>query len=154
VALPASWTEASLIASMEREVEAVLSPLGLDGNDLLATAVEEDTPSILGVTSVAGVTYGAVADVIKVRTIAQWMAWQRAYDSVLLNVDLVSYPGDSIKDSQAFDHLRERLARAELMARRYDEVQTWLAQAHGVAYVSSTTPTIDPYRYPTTSGSW
>jgi hypothetical protein len=120
MALPSAWTEPLLIGAMEAEVEGVLDNLGLLDTDLIATAVEQDTPAVLGVSSVAAVAYGSVADVIKVRVIAQWCTWQRAYDKAITSSDLKA-GSVTLSDSQAFEHLRERLAMAARAAARYPE---------------------------------
>jgi hypothetical protein len=121
VALPAAWDEDTLEKAIEAELEPVMADLGVDNTSVTETAVEIDVPSILNVTSVADVTYGSVADVVKVLTIAKWCAWQKAYDLVLLETDLKAGPVD-LKDSQSFDHLEKRLAMAYRAASRYSEV--------------------------------
>jgi hypothetical protein len=126
MSLPSAWTEASLIGEMEGELEAVAGPLGLDANDLITRAVEKDVPEVLGVASVAGVTYAAVADVIKVLTIARWRAWERAYQATLLSTDLKSGTA-SLTESQSWEHLRDYLGSLRAAAMRYPEAAVMLA---------------------------
>lgn len=147
MALPAAWTESSLIGALEAELESVSTDLGLDSLDVLATAVGTDTPAILGVLSVADVTYGSTADVVKVLTVAQWRAWQKAVDVAAVKFDLKAGSAD-LKQSQMWTHLTARLASAEAAAMRYSEVQDALGGG-STAYVSSISTAGSPYAYPT-----
>jgi hypothetical protein len=141
--LPGAWTEPTLIDAMLAEAEGVLAALGLGSTSLIATAVEHDTPAVLGVASVADVAYGGVADVVKVRVIAQWCTWQRAYDKAIPLTDVQASSAD-VKRSQTFEHLKARLAAAERAAMRYSEVQAALAGG-ATACVSGTTTANSPY---------
>lgn len=147
--LPASWTESSLTAALEAELESVSADLGLDALDVLSTAVGTDTPAVLGVSSVAAVTYGGVPDVVKVLTIARWIAWQKAVDAASVKFDLKAGSAD-LKQSQVWTQLTARLASAEAAAMRYSEVQAF-ASAGGIAYVTSVAGVGDPYGWPSAS---
>lgn len=149
MALPASWTESSLIAALEAELEPVMADLGLDALDVLTTAAGTDVPAILGVSSVADVSYGAVADVVKVLVIGRWAAWQKAVDVASVRFDLKAGSAD-LKQSQAWTQLMARLASAERAAMRYSEVQEALGGG-SAAYVSSVTVAGNPYGYPVVS---
>jgi hypothetical protein len=151
MALPGAWTESLLVTEMQAETEGVLAALGLGSTGLIATAVEHDTPAVLGVSSVADVAYGSVADVVKVRVIAQWCTWQRAYDKAIPLTDVKGGSVD-VKRSQTFEHLKARLAAAERAAMRYAEVQAALAGG-AVACVSGTSTASSPYS-PLPSPGW
>lgn len=137
MALPASWTEETLVASMEREIEAVSAALELDAMGLIATTVQEDVPSVLGVDSVAAVAYAGVADVIKVRTIAQWLAWQRAYEVAAPEFRIKAGSVD-VAQSEAFDHLEKILACKAAAALRYPEAAAVLTSDGRRAVVPAT----------------
>jgi hypothetical protein len=143
--LPNLWTEPTLIGAVEAELEPVTAALGLDSLDVVATAVGTDVPAVLGVASVAAITYGSVADVVKVLTIARWAAWQKAVDVASVRFDLKAGSAD-LKQSQVWQQLMARLASAERAALRYDEVRATLAGG-GVAYVTSIGGVIDPSRW-------
>jgi hypothetical protein len=149
VALPAAWTESSLIAAVEAELEPVTADLGLDNLDVVATAVGTDVPSVLGVSSVASVTYGTVADVVKVLVIARWIAWQKAVDVAAVRFDLKAGSSD-LKQSQIWTQLTARLASAEAAAMRYSEVQAYAAGG-SVAYVTAISTAGSPYSWPAAS---
>lgn len=144
--LPALWTEATLAAALEAELEPVMTDLGLDALDVIATAAGTDVPAVLGVTSVAAITYGGVADVVKVLVIGRWAAWQKAVDVASVRFDLKAGSAD-LKQSQQWEHLMTRLASAERAAMRYSEVQDALSGG-GVAYVSSSGVVGNPYAWP------
>ena len=149
MALPAAWTEGSLIAALEAELESVSADLGLESLDVLVTAVGTDTPAVLGVSSVAGITYGGVSDVVKVLTIARWIAWQKAVDVAAVKFDLKAGSAD-LKQSQMWTQLTARLASAEAAAMQYSEVQAY-ATSGSLAYVSSIGVAGSPYAWPATS---
>ncbi len=149
MALPSAWTESSLIAALEAELEPVTADLGLDDLDVIITAVGTDVPSILGVTSVAEVTYGGVPDVVKVLVIARWAAWQKAVDVASVRFDLKAGSSD-LKQSQIWQQLMARLSAAERAALRYDEVVAALSGG-AMAYVSGIGVSGDPYRWPGSS---
>jgi hypothetical protein len=150
VALPEAWTEATLLAALEAEVEAVMTDLGLDTLDVLVTAAGTDVPAVLGVSSVAAVTYGGVADVVKVLTIGRWAAWQRAVDVASVRFDLKAGSAD-LKQSQQWAQLSARLESARAAAMRYSEVQDALGSG-STAYVSGIGVAGNPYAWPTSSG--
>jgi hypothetical protein len=140
------FTTSSLLAYMETEVGPVLVPLGLDQSDALLEAVSE-TADLLGV---------AIADVdddLKLRIIGRWLAWRAALGAAVGQYDLTSFPGDSLKRSQLFAHIRMMLAMAEAAALRYEEVAAILASS-STAYVTSIGTVTDPYAYPTTAEGW
>lgn len=145
MALPAAWTEATLIAALEAELEPVTADLGLDSLDVVATAAGTDVPAVLGVTSVAGVTYGAVADVVKVLVIARWCAWQKAVDVASVRFDLKAGSAD-LKQSQTWKMLMTRLGSAEAAALRYEEARAYTAGA-GTGAVTSISLAGDPYAW-------
>lgn len=148
MALPSSWTEGSLIAALEAELEPVMTDLGLDAMDAIATAAGTDVPAVLGVSSVASVTYGAVADVIKVLVIGRWAAWQKAVDAASVKFDLKAGSAD-LKQSQMWAQLSARLESARTAAMRYSEVQDALGGG-SVAYVTSIGVVGSPYSWPST----
>lgn len=149
MALPASWTESTLIAALEAELESVAADLGLDSLDVLSTAVMTDTPAVLGVSSVATITYSGVSDVVKVLTIARWIAWQKAVDVAAVKFDLKAGSAD-LKQSQMWTQLTARLTSAEAAAMRYSEVQAF-ASSGTLAYVSAIGVAGDPYAWPSVS---
>jgi hypothetical protein len=146
VALPASWTESSLIAALEAELEPVMTDLGLDALDVLTTAAGTDVPAVLGVSSVASVSYGSVADVVKVLVIGRWAAWQKAVDVASVRFDLKAGSAD-LKQSQQWTQLTARLESARAAALRYSEVQDALGGGN-TAYVSSVGVAGSPYSWP------
>lgn len=146
MALPSSWTESSLIAALEAELEPVTDALGLDRLDVISTAVGTDVPAILSVSSVASVSYATTADVVKVLVIAQWRAWQKAVDIATVRFDLKAGSAD-LKQSQIFEQLTRRLAAAEAAAMRYSEVQDYAAGG-STAYVSAIGTVGSPYGWP------
>lgn len=121
MALPSAWTESTLTTAVQAELAPVLVPLGLNTSGAVTAAVGTDVPALLNVTSVDAVVYGSIAIVVKVLRFAQWMAWQKAYDAALLSVDLRA-GSSSITDSQAWEHLQERLRLAYDMVASYSEV--------------------------------
>jgi hypothetical protein len=143
MALPVAWTESSLIAAMEDELQAVAEPLGLLDLDVIATSVMRNVPAVLKVTSVEAVTYGSVDDVVKVWVIACWKVWQRAYEVTLPKTRLRAGTAE-IFQSEAWEHLKEQLARAEAAAMAYPEAQAAIAGG-GVAVVGATTTAGSPY---------
>lgn len=149
MALPAAWTESSLIDAVAAELEPVTADLGLDDLNVTTTAVGTDVPAILGVDSVANVTYGATADVVKVLVIARWVAWQKAVDVASVLFDQ-SAGSASQKRSQIWQQLTARLASAEAAAMRYSEVQAVLSGG-STAYVSALGTAGDPYAWPSCS---
>jgi hypothetical protein len=145
MALPSAWTESTLEDAMAAEVESVSAELGLDTLDVLATGVD-DVAAILGVSSVADVTYASAAEVVKVRRIAAWIAWQKAYDVAITSTDLKA-GSVSLTDSQAFDHLTKRLALAASAASVYPEVAAVLQGSSGAAVVGGMSTANSPYQY-------
>lgn len=109
--LPAAWTEATLIAAVEDELESVTADLGLDTLDVIATAVTRDVPAVLGVASVEDVAYAGTADVVRVYEAARWKGWQKAYDVATTKYDLKSGSAD-LKRSQMLDGLRQKVTDA------------------------------------------
>lgn len=126
--LPVAWTEPTLIAAIEAELEPVMADLGLDALDVTTTAVGTDVPAVLGVTSVETVTYAAVADVVKVLVIARWMAWQKAVDVSSVRFDLKAGTSD-LKQSQMWTQLSARLASATAAAMRYSEARVFVGSS-------------------------
>lgn len=147
MALPSAWTESSLSAALEAELEPVMTDLGLDTLDVLDTAAGTDVPAILAVSSVADVSYGSVADVVKVLVIGRWAAWQKAVDVASVRFDLEAGSA-KLKQSQQWQQLTARLDAARVAAMRYSEVQDALGGGN-TAYVSSIGIAGSPYPYPT-----
>jgi len=147
VALPAAWTESTLLEAVENEVQSVSAVLQLvSPSTALETAVNFDVPAVLGVASVEDVDYDGVADVVKVFTIAKWKAWQKAFDSAVALFDVKTASLDA-KQSQIFKQVSSRLAAAETDALRYPEVVDSQSGTIGFAMVSGTATLGSPYRY-------
>lgn len=112
MALPAAWTESTLIAAVEDELESVSADLGLGSLGVVATAVGRDVPALLGVADVADVDYADTATVVKVHAAAVWKGWQKARDVAAVRFDLKAGSSD-LKQSQMWEHLTAKLAEAE-----------------------------------------
>lgn len=142
--LPGAWTEPSLIAAMEAELEPVTAELGLSALDVLSTAAT-DVAVVLGVSDVADVTYTAAADVVKVLLIAKWIAWQKAYDVAITKYNTGLSGGKKFDLGSVFDHIAARLAMAQTAASVYPEVAGALNGSGATAAVSSVSTASSPY---------
>jgi hypothetical protein len=138
VALPASYTEATLTAFLESELTPVLAPLGLDASDAIAEAVNE-VSGLLAPSALADET-----DTLKVRTLARWQGWLAALNAAVLNIDLTAGSA-GLKQSQGFEQLERLLARYERAAQRYPEAAAFIDG--GAASVSGTNTANSPYAY-------
>lgn len=128
--LVTSYDTAGLEAYIETELESVAESLGMLENDAVPATARAVT-RLLGHADISEAT-----DMLKVETVASWLAWRRAKAAAVGKIDLKAGSAQ-LWQSQVFDHIVAMLADAEAAASQYEEVQAALAGAGGMAYVSS-----------------
>lgn len=138
--LVTSYTMSSLEAFIETELESVAEDLGMLAGDAI-TATARLVTRTLGHTDIAEAT-----DMLKVETIATWLAWRRAKGAATA-LSRLKAGSVELYRSEMFDHINDMLRDAEAAALRYDEAAAFLGTT-GTAYVSSLGVIGNPYPFP------
>lgn len=125
MALPASYTEATLAAYMATELGQLATALGYSGSAGYQEAVN-GALALYGVADVAQAT-----DIAKLRALARLEAWKLAASGAAYDF---SADGASFSRSQLMDQINARLRAAELEAASYADLPGYAAAVTGVTY--------------------